>query len=124
VAVRAPVLAARAHQAPPGAPTVLGTAELTLPGTLLHLTGVTPLAQWDMTEAAGSAWLAGAGRYGPYWWIQLACADRPDVVVLARRVRLTGPGGSQCPPVPGDPGAESLEPASPAIIPLTIPATR
>jgi hypothetical protein len=120
VAGRAPVLAARAIPARSGAATVLGSAELTLPGTLLHLAGITPLAQWDAIEVAGSARLAGAGRYGPFWWIQLACADRPDVVVLARQVRLSGPGGNPGPPAPGDPGARSLEPASPA----TIPATR
>jgi hypothetical protein len=114
VAARVPVLAARAIPARPGGPTVLGTAELTLPGRLLHLTGVTPLAQLDATQIAGPARLAGAGRYGPYWWVQLASDDRPDVVVLARRVRLTGPGGHPYPPAPGDPGTYSLEPASPA----------
>lgn len=116
VAARAPVLAARAMAARPGAPTVLGSAELTLPGTLLHLVGITPLAQLDITETAGSARLAGAGRYGPFWWIQLASAGRPDVVVLARQVRLTGPGRHPGPPTPDDPGVLSLRPPAPAAV--------
>ncbi len=88
---RVPVLAVRAAAARPDAPTMLGVVELDLSGACLQLVAVTPAAQRAVTEIAGPAWMAGAGRYGPFWWVALA-SRHSHVVVLAGQVRLIRPG--------------------------------
>jgi hypothetical protein len=103
---RVPVLAARAAAARPDAPTALGVAELALPGARLQLVAVTPAAQRAITEIAGPAWMAGAGRYGSFWWVVLA-SRHSRVVVLAGQVRLIRPGGDLHAPVADDPGGQS-----------------
>lgn len=103
---RVPVLAARAVAARPDAPTALGVVELALPGARLQLVAVTPVTQRAVTEIAGPAWMAGAGRYGPFWWVGLA-SGHSHVVVLADQVRLIRPGEDLHAPVTDDPGRQS-----------------
>lgn len=104
---RVPVLAARGAAAGAGAPTALGVLELALPAVRLQLVGVTLVGQRAVTGIAESAWLSGAGRYGPFWWVALASGHSHDVVVLARQVRLIRADGDLA-PAAGDPGARSL----------------
>jgi len=107
---RVPVLAARAAAARPGAPTALGVVELSVPGARVQMIAVAPAGQRAVTEITGSAWLAGAGRYGRLWWVAIASGHRHDVVVLARQVRLIDAGAKPTPPAASDPGSCSLGP--------------
>jgi hypothetical protein len=95
VAGRVPVLAVRATAARPGAPTALGLLELALPAVRVRLTGVSQLGQRAVAGITGQAWLAGAGRYGPFWWVALASGHDDDVVVLAGQVRLIRADGDR-----------------------------
>jgi hypothetical protein len=83
-----------------------GSVSLTLPGWTVGLAEVgTGPRDGLILLACGPCHLAGTGRYGPFWWLEVAGDGEPagsGAVVLGTRVRLhRGAGGTDHPSPPG-----------------------
>jgi hypothetical protein len=82
----------------PGAVGAAGIVRLDLPGWWLLLAGVAPEARAALAAAArqGPLRLAGAGRYGPFWWVEVAREDGGHkIVTLSARLRMTPSQGGR-----------------------------
>jgi hypothetical protein len=107
VAARAPVLVTlRSPSEEEQAPDLsTGVAGLVVPGWRLILAGVAAAPRTALASAARTGLqLAGAGRYGKFWWIEVACTDgtrRERVMLLGSHLRLLpakdGPGSQGIP---------------------------
>jgi hypothetical protein len=71
-------------------------------GWQLALVGTSPLADGVNSDPARLWHVAGAGRYGPYWWLRLTDGEDsagPQVSILAFHLRFDGaPGGAEIRP--------------------------
>jgi len=74
-----------------------GIVRMRRPGWQLRLAGVAPGPRADLEHAArhGRLRLAAAGRYGKFWWIEIATdsAAREKVVLLGSHLQLIPAGG-------------------------------
>ena len=110
VAARAPVLATLPspsdEEQPPGPSAAV--AGLVVPGWRLIMADVAAAPRAALASAAWTGLqLAGAGRYGRFWWIEVTCTDgtrRECVMLLGSHLRMLpvqdGPGSQGIPAAP------------------------
>jgi hypothetical protein len=95
--------------------TPAGTVRLTLPGWAITMVEVAASARADLSAVTAryTVSLADAGRYGPFWWVAVACsppveAGRP--VILSSRLVLTRTEHGDSPPAAAWLPADSTSP--------------